>query len=384
MSLPPRLASLALAALCTTAPAACSRRVPTTVAPPVAQRRAIVVSFDALSESRLRSSVDRAAAPTFYSLFERGACAAYARPAMPSVTAASHASLWTGAYGDANGVAANNQPILPRDEHPLTQLASGYLSSALRAEPIWVTAGVAGLTVAGHHPTQAPQTPGYRPASAADRDPRLDRLRARAEDALGRSTVQVLNGYNREVSRDLVLTERTHPPRPPGAPWAGLARLGQIAAPPREIAWRVGRDSVFALFYGSDWTYTHVVVSARARDASAGVIARAIPADTSWPAGRPLARLFSDPLQIPVAGSGPASLAVLRVRLFALAPDASSYVLYQPALHVVEANHPRTAIDYTTAIGGWIDNSANTRYEQGELGRPVWNGGDGTDRKSVV
>src|SRR3712207_1978441 len=104
----PRSILFALVALCATVPAACGRRAtPMAVAPPVAQRRAIVVSFDALNESRLRSSVDRAAAPTFYSLFERGACAAYARPAMPSVTAASHASLWTGAYGDVNGVAAN-------------------------------------------------------------------------------------------------------------------------------------------------------------------------------------------------------------------------------------------------------------------------------------
>ena len=120
------------------APLACAHHAPLAVAPPVAQRRAIVVSFDALNEARLKSSVDRETAPAFYSLFDdEGACAAYARPAMPSVTAASHASLWTGAYGDVNGIAANNQPILPRDEHALTELASGFSAAALRAEPIW-------------------------------------------------------------------------------------------------------------------------------------------------------------------------------------------------------------------------------------------------------
>jgi hypothetical protein len=350
-----------------------------TVAPPVAARRAIVVSFDALSEARLRSSVDRVAAPTFYSLFERGTCAAYARPAMPSVTAPSHASLWTGAYGDVSGIAANNQPILPRDEHTLTELASGFSSAALRAEPIWITAGLTGMRVAGHHPTQAPGIPGYPPVTTSERDTVLEWLRARAADALARPTVHVLNGYNRDVSRDLVLTERTHRPRTPGTRWWGLDRLRRIGTPHREIAWQIGRDSVFALFYGEGQTYTHVVVAAGRRDASTGVIAAVAPADTSWPVGRPLARHFSEPLEVPLEGGGVAAgRVVLRVRLFALASDASSYLLYQPTLNVVESNHPQTALEYGAAIGGWLGNSATSSYERGAFGRTVMNGGDGT------
>ena len=372
-----RLAFLVALTSCAIIPS-CRRREVVSLAPPVAQRRAIVVSFDALSESRLRSSVDRDAAPTFYSLFERGACAAYARPAMPSVTAASHASLWTGAFGDITGVAANNQPILPRDEHTLTELASGFAAVALRAEPIWVTAGLTGMRVAGHHPTQAPGVPGYPPLMARDGDTLLSRLRTRAESALTQPTVQVLNGYNRSVSQDLVLSERTHSPRTPATRWQGLGRLGRIGTPHREIAWRVGRDSVFALFYGSGSSYTHVVVSARERDASTGVTVRATAADTSWPAGRPLARHFSEPLEIPLEGGVAAGRAVLRVRLFALAPDASSYLLYQPSIGVVESNHPRTAVEYAAAIGGWVGNSATSPYERGSFGRTVMNGGDGT------
>ncbi len=373
-----RLAFLIALTSCAIISSSCRRPEVVAVAPPIAQRRAIIVSFDALSESRLRSSVDRTAAPTFYSLFERGACAAYTRPAMPSVTAASHASIWTGAWGDVSGVAANNQPILPRDEHTLTELASGFAAAALRAEPIWVTAGLTGMRVAAHHPTQAPGVPGYPQLTAWDPDTLLDRLRTRAESALVRPTVQVLNGYNRSVSQDLVLTERTHPARTPPARWQGLGRLGPVGTPHREIAWRVGRDSVFALFYGSGSSYTHVVVSSRERDASTGVTARATPADTSWPAGRPLARHFSEPLEIPLEGGVAAGRAVLRVRLFALAPDASSYLLFQPSLGVVESNHPRTAIEYGAAIGGWVGNSATGPYERGSLGRTVMNGGDGT------
>jgi hypothetical protein len=379
MPLLSRLGLIAAALLCAAAPIGCRRQPTLTVAPPVAQRRAIVVSFDALSEARLRSSVDRAAAPTFYSLFERGACAAYARPAMPSLTAPSHASLWTGAYGDVSGIAANDQPILPRDEHSLTELGSGFAFAALRAEPIWITAGLAGMRVAGHHPTQAPGVPGYPPISAWERDTLLERLRTRAADALARPNVHVLNGYNRQVSRDLVLTERTHPARTPAARWWGLDRLGRIGTPLREIGWRIGRDSVFALFYGRGQTYTHVAVTTGRRDASTGVTAALAPADTSWPVGRPLARHFSEPLEVPLEGGSVAvGRVVLRVRLFALAPDASSYLLYQPTLNVVESNHPQTALGYGTAIGGWVGNSATSPYERGAFGRTVMDGGNGT------
>jgi hypothetical protein len=375
-----RLALLGCVALSAGALDGCRRRDMTTVAPPVPQRRAILVSFDALNESRLRSTVDRAAAPTFYSLFDRASCAAYARPSTPSVTAASHASLWTGAYGDVSGIAANDQPILPRDEHPLTELARGYRTSALRAEPIWVTAGLAGLSVAGHHTTHTPAVPGYPPVLSTERDTFMARLRERAVDALARSNVQVLNGYDRTASSHLVLTERTHRPRmPAAAQWRGLGRLGRIGTPLREIAWRVGRDSVFALFYGSDRTYTHVVVSAHRRDASTGVTALAVPADTSWPVGRPLARHFSEPLEVAIEdGGATASRVFLRVRLFALAPDASSYVLFQPGLNVVASNHPATAIAYTQAIGGWTGGSADNAYEEGAFGPTVMHGGDGT------
>ncbi|HEY8468186.1 MAG TPA: alkaline phosphatase family protein, partial [Longimicrobiales bacterium] len=63
-------------------------------------RRAILVSFDALNEARVRESLPRDAVPNFLALFEGGACVAHAVSAFPSVTAPSHAVLWTGAYGD--------------------------------------------------------------------------------------------------------------------------------------------------------------------------------------------------------------------------------------------------------------------------------------------
>jgi hypothetical protein len=357
------------AAALTLLAAACAPGTTPPAEPAPTARRALLVSFDALNERRALETVPAEAIPAFRALFAGAACADHAVPAWPSKTAASHASLWTGAYGDVSGVAANWQPALPRDRHPVTTLVSGYSSSRLRAEPIWVTAALAGRRVAGHHPTHAPAAPGYAPVTGDRRDPVRAQAHADAERALARPGVLVMNGYNSKVAPDLALTAATAPPRP-ALGWRGLERLGSTL-PPREIAWRVGEDSVFAVFHGRD-RYTHVLV-APARDAARGVVAAAAPAERGTPRGRPLARHFSEPLALEAKGG----VVRLRVRLFALAPDGSDFLLFQPALALVDANHPGAGSAYLEAIGGWAGNGAQDLLLDGALGRTLPDGGDG-------
>jgi predicted AlkP superfamily phosphohydrolase/phosphomutase len=133
----------------------------------------VLISIDALSEARVQG-LPRDVAPHLHALFEEGACAAYAVPAFPSVTAPGHAAIATGAWGDVNGVAANRQPRLPQDRNRLTELDDAYRFGPLRAEPIWITAALAGLDVVSLHFTQSPQPPGYPPrwkCGAASRTP---------------------------------------------------------------------------------------------------------------------------------------------------------------------------------------------------------------------
>ncbi|HEU4699684.1 MAG TPA: alkaline phosphatase family protein [Gemmatimonadales bacterium] len=363
------LAALVLAAAC--APAPTRESAP---APAPARHRAILVSFDSFNERRALETVPAEATPALRALFRRGACAAYARPAWPSKTAASHASLWTGAYGDVDGIAANSQPPLPRDRHAITELVSGYSAEWLRAEPIWVTAALAGRRVVGHHPTQAPGVPGYPPVTGA-RDTARAAAHAAAERALADTSAVVLNGYNGHYAPDLALTPKTAPPHA-AVGWRNLGRLGPTL-PPREIAWRAGDDSVFAVFYGRD-RYTHVLVAPE-RDAARGVVAAAVPAERTSPRGRELARYFSAPLVLAVRPTRtlPAGHVYLRVRLFALAADASDFLLFQPALDVVQANHPAAADAYLAAIGGWVGNGPSELVRTGGLGRPLPDGGDG-------
>jgi len=340
--------------------------------PLAAQRhRAIFVSFDSFNERRALDTVDSSSTPAIRELFRGGACAASARPAFPSITAPGHASLWTGAYGNVTGIAANSQPELPREEHTLLELGSGFADGPLRAEPIWITAGAAGLRVDGHHPTQSPDAPGYPPISGT-RDSALDAARERAERVLALPAVRLVNGFNVKIAPARTIDERTAPPRAASG-WRHLSRLGRTV-PPREIAWTIGSDSVYGLLYGSR-SYTTLLV-ARTRDAAAGVAARAAPVERESPRGRTLARHFSAPLELPTGRGGHVWL---RVRLFELdSAHAAHFLVLQPELAVVEANHPGLGDTYQRAIGGWIPNGAVRLMEEQQLGATLDRGGDGT------
>ena len=332
-------------------------------------RRAILVSFDSFNEQRARETVDTSAIPAIRALLDSSACAEYARPAFPSYTAPGHASLWTGAYGDVNGISGNSQPQLPRDRHTLLDVLSGYSSDALRAEPIWISAAASGRVIVAHHPTQAPRPPGYRAIHGEPNDA-LRAARAHAEAALVRANVHVVNGYNSDLAPHRVITERTVRPRP-AVGWQGLDRIGG-GQPPLELAWKAGDDSIFALLHGRD-RYTHVLVAVR-RATDGAVAASAEPVEQAPFAGRELARHFSPSLRLPLRGGR----VFVRVRLFALAPDASSFALYQTALHGIDANRSEVETAYTRAVEGWLGNGASRVYESGAFGPPLWEGGDGT------
>lgn len=348
---------------CSTAPVGSPER-PGLAAP----RRAILVSFDALNERRALETVPAEAIPALRALFTRGACAASARPAFPSVTAPGHAALWTGAYGNVNGIAANAMPRLPRGDHALTSSVSGYFVDNLRAEPIWITAARAGLRATGHHGTQAPGAPGY--PGIDGEDAALLARRGEATAVLARPNVFVMNGYNTMLAPSMVLTEAEAAPHPARG-WTNLDRL-QSDVPPLEIAWLAGTDSLFALLHGGR-VYDRILLATR-RDVRVGTVARAAPEDTAaiTPA-RVLARHFADAVFLET----PDGVAPLTGRLFSISPDGARFLLLVPELRVVQGNHPDAVTDYQRAIGGWFGNGALTAYRAGRLGTPITRGGDG-------
>src|ERR1700753_2673037 len=128
-----------------------------------APHRAILVSFDGFSEQRFREYADSASAPHVWSMFRGGVCAESVRPAFPSVTPVGHASIWTGAYSNVNGVSAQSNGSLPITSTTILDFMDGYKATSPRAEPIWITAARQGKTVFSHMATQSPQPPSYYP-----------------------------------------------------------------------------------------------------------------------------------------------------------------------------------------------------------------------------
>jgi hypothetical protein len=344
-----------------------SRVAAPAAAPAPLAHRALLASFDAMNERRMLETVPAWATPHFRRLFAEGSCADRVLPAWPSKTAASHASLWTGVYGDSNGITANRIPLLPAELHRITDGTSGYRATQLRAEPIWITAALEGRRVVAHQTTQSPEAPGYPPADTGSAESIL--ARSRATSALALPSLAVVNGYDEHLLPDRLLTADSVRPHAMGR-WINLDKLGSKVAP-REIAWQVGEDSLFGLFLG-DSSYTALAV-APVRDGARAVTVPAMPADRSSPAGRPLARYYSRGITVHVRGH----TVRVRVRLFALSADASRYLLFMPALSALHTNHSDMLASYEAATDGWVGNGPGELYDQGALGPTLAQGGTG-------
>ena len=134
-----RLLSLVLAASAVLAVAHAAENPPA--------RRVVFVSFDAAADWIVDRLIANGKAPAFAALAREGAQADAMISVSPSLTAVAHASLWTGAFPRMHGITDNYMPKTPPAEHTLLERQSGFLGTALRAEPIWDAAARQGKRV---------------------------------------------------------------------------------------------------------------------------------------------------------------------------------------------------------------------------------------------
>ena len=329
--------------------------------------RAILVSIDALNEQILRETLAPEQVPALYEIFENGACADYAITAFPSLTAPSHSSIWTGAYGDVTGISGNSQHRLPRDQYRITDTWSGFHYDPLSAESIWISAGRSGVRVAANQTTQAPGVPGYLPR-IGERSDYLQQRRSEAEEILSDDNVMAFNGYNRMITgdallraEDVVWTEAED--------WSGLNEL-DTGVDPKAFTFENGAGLFYGLLYGSNG-YDSVLISATPSVSESVRATAAEPERTT--AREDLAQHFSRALELPVEDG----TVFLRVRLFEIEDDGSDFMLFHPRLQVVEANLADLREEYDRAVRGWIGNSAVGLYRNGAFGTPYSGGGSG-------
>lgn len=252
----------------------------------------------------------------------------------PSLTAPAHASIWTGAYGDVNGVAANDNLVLPRSAHSFTERRNGFRSESLMAEPLWVTAARQGVRVVAHQPPQAYPFGSRNTAPGA----------------------VVVNCYQ---------TETLAPDR--------VLRAADVTAEPVEI-WKTPRRPGRAFRWSAGGLTLHAALAGGtlhvAADPERGprIVVRPAPAESEPPRRRPLARRFSAGLPVTVNGEP----GVVYFRLFDLRADGSDFLLYQSPLKQTGI-HGAPLRDRDVLLeeaGGMVGNGAHRAYMAGALGKP--------------
>jgi len=113
----------------------------------------VIAAFDGLSNHAFRNEGAAAHLKTIHQVAETGVFADGMLTAFPGVTTNGHAALYTGTFGNKNGITSGNLR-LPRAEHTVFDHISGFHSSLLRVEPIWVTAARQGKKVLAIQTTQ--------------------------------------------------------------------------------------------------------------------------------------------------------------------------------------------------------------------------------------
>lgn len=305
-------------------------------------KQVIVISWDGAPDWVVDRLLEEGKLPNVARLAKMGARAEYCIPAFPSKTACGHAAIWTGCYGDINGITGNSVPLFPRREHSLLETRSGFDSRSLHAEPLWITAAKAGKRVVILSATQS------FPA-----DPHVETLKAAN---VPEENFVSFSGFESPIQDGRSWTERD---LKGGKTW-------EMTVGDQTFTATLEDDP------GDPKSGFDTVVVRLKNDPDGGKPARLKP-------GNDLS-LWSPPFRV----TRGALFGNAYFRLFELAPDGSRLLLYQRAVNGLRgAASPEETAQYLEAYGGFHDDPFR-RYEDGAFGAPLWEGGDGTAEKRAL
>ena len=307
-------------------------------------------------------------AKTLRGIAARGVMARGMIQAFPTITPAGHAALWTGAYGDVSGIITSGNTVLPRSEHTAFERRSGYDADLLRAEPIWAAAARQGIKVVAHQATQNYPFVEQTTAPNAATPPIL------------------VSGYGPgNIERDGVIRPANVTPEDAGE-WRPA--LPRSSLPVRAFKWSV-RNITFHGAMVAEQTaargYTAIYVAADPRGPRVRIQPHAT--ENIPPPGRALARYFSQGLPLTAGRKNVPTVAYFR--LFELARDGSDFLIYQPYIHELAfydgtASSMQVVEAVLKQAGGFIGNGPGYLYEDGKLGKQVYDGGDGTAERRYL
>ena len=317
--------------------------------------RLIVLAWDGAGDVVVDRLLAEGRLPHLARLAAEGVAAEHSVSSVPTKTAAAFAALWTGCWGDINGVTENWVLRRPAAEHSLLESARGFSSEALRAEPLYVTAAKAGKRVVVLSATQS-----------YPHRPHAENLR-RAGVPVGRYLS--FSGFEHEVAPATMLDASRLAPA--GDAWDGVRHAGDA----REFGFAVGDSGFRALVFDDPDDPVEGFDTLLVRQGPTGTEAVLKPR----PAGEQPTG-WSRPF--------PARRGELEgntfFRLFELAADGSRMALYQRRASALRGAHtPEERAAYLAAYPGFHDTGYHP-YRDGQLGAPLALGGDGTAERRML
>ena len=291
--------------------------------------RVLLISLDGLGHETWMNDDVMEDMPTLRKIAETGGYAKHGiQPAFTTVTAASHASIWTGFYGNENGITANSIPFLPRSKHLFLEPQDGFRSYGLKKETIWVKAAKQGVRSAAVQATQP------WPFNELTTHP----------------NAVVVNSYQpgRLLNDRLLRPSDVEPAWDQG--WEACLAEGE--QPVSTVKWSEG-----------EFVFRAAIVDGAMYIEHRGCVRLTTHSG------------FSDPLPL---GGGTAYF-----RLFELSEDGSDFLLYQAsagkvAFHVDGTDAP--VDELLQEAGGTVMGVYFRSYLEGQYGEPESNGGDGRSR----
>lgn len=232
----------------------------------------------------------------------------------PSLTAAGHAAVFTGAYGNVNGITGNGVPLAPFDNHTIGEgTTSGFSADNLLAEPVWVAAARQGRDVAALSVTQT--SPFEMFTSEDYRSPQGAPAFGDYSDSLFMvdpyGAVNASAGIIRASEEAVEITETD------GAAWSNLPGEG----PYRTFTLGQGEEALPGLLLaGEGGTFSTMVLSRDRNYASATVLETAPFSNSTEHVSAPVRLMLGE-------DSG-----FTRLRLASVAEDGSDFELWHSAL----------------------------------------------------
>lgn len=318
-------------------------------------RRGVVVTIDGAPAWLVADAMRRGVMPRLAALAARGTAAEGVTPALPVKTAVNHASLYTGAWSDRTGVTGNE--LVPPGAS-LLESTSGFTSTNLKAEPLWVTAARQGLSATVLF---VPQVFPFRPY-----------LEERRFGGSYGSRLTLVDGYQNAHLEPAVFTAAELGLREPGT-WSGV--LPAAAGPMRELTLHLAGTEVNGLLFDDPADPVagfDTLLLAVARDASASVLLKPVPprGDASAFAALPLRMAGGD--------------AAVYFRLHELSPDGATLRLAHAGASVLRSSRPRVEAPLLAATGGLVRDGSAVPYEKGLFGTTLDEGGDGTAERRYL